>query len=61
MYNSTKQKGVAIKKWPLDANDVRLFKGYLKKITSEGGRRQTRSVNSFSRVDHPSCPYYVDL
>jgi hypothetical protein len=26
MYNSPKQKGVALKKWPLDANDVRLFK-----------------------------------
>ena len=37
MYNSPKQKGVALKKWPLDANDVSLFKGYLKKITSEGG------------------------
>jgi hypothetical protein len=34
MYNSPKQKGVALKKWPLDANDVSLFKGYLKKITS---------------------------
>jgi hypothetical protein len=26
MYNSPKQKGVALKKWPLNANDVRLFK-----------------------------------
>jgi len=42
MYNSPKQKRVALKKWPLDANDVSLFKGYLKKITSEDGRRQTR-------------------
>jgi hypothetical protein len=41
MYNSPKQKGVALKKWPLDANDVSLFKGYLKKIISEGGHRQT--------------------
>ena len=40
MYKSPKQKGVALKKWPLDANDVSFFKGYLKKITSEGGRRQ---------------------
>jgi hypothetical protein len=43
MYDSPKQKGVALKKWPLDANDVSLFKGYLKKIKSEGGRRQTLS------------------
>jgi hypothetical protein len=43
MYNSPKQKGAALKKWPLDANDVSLFKGYLKKITPEGGGRQTGS------------------
>jgi hypothetical protein len=38
--NPQNKKGVALKKWPLDANDVSLFKGYLKKITSEGDCRQ---------------------